>query len=762
MLLRYLLILTAWAAGISALQVQAAIPSTACLATLFLPGACALAVRRIRLLGAVLLALALGFAYAALRAEFRLADRLPASLEGQTLTVRGHIADLPQTSRYGQRFILAPDKPAAADIPSRIQVNWYGNPPYLEAGQRWELQLRLKRPHGTQNPGSFDAEAWLLQQRIGATASVRAGTALPRHGEDAWLARLRDHLRQHLRSTLGNAPYAGVIIALAIGDQGGIPAQQWQRFANTGITHLVSISGLHITLLATLAALATRSLWRRSATLCACISAPRAALLAGVFTAIAYSLMAGMTIPTQRTLLMLLVTAGGLWRARPMPASAIWLSALALVLLFDPFAPLSPGFWLSFLAVGALLWAGLRPLGNMPRWRGWLSAQWAATLATGPLLMLWFGQLPLYSPLANAFAIPVVSLLVTPLTLAGLVDPSGLLLQAAERLFALTDWLLGHIEQWPGARGGLLMPPVWSMLPASLGVLILLSPHGLPGRWLGSFGLLPLFVPHSHPLPAGEFEIRILDVGQGQAVLVRTQQHQLLFDTGPPGSERSILPALRQHGHQALDILVLSHNDKDHTGAADGLLPQLANTSIVHSLPDNHPLLAGHKAKRCTGGESWNWDGVTLRWLWPPAGFSGSDNAGSCVLLVDNGRQRVLIPADIGQAEERSLLAEALPRVDVLLAAHHGSKSSSGTDWVATLAPQHVIFSAGYLNRFRHPHPDTVARFATVGSRCWLSARDGSILIQSGPEIRVRSWRKQHPRYWYTEVSSVPSQNTCQ
>ncbi|WP_051279202.1 DNA internalization-related competence protein ComEC/Rec2 [Chitinilyticum aquatile] len=762
MLLRYLLILAAWAAGITLLQTLPVLPAHGWLAAFFLPAFLALFFVRTRPMAAILFAVALGFTYASLRAESRLAGQLPAALEGQTVTIRGHIADLPQAARYGQRFILATDPATLAGIPARIQVNWYGKPPPLAAGQRWQLQLRLKRPHGTQNPGAFDAESWLLQQDIGATASVRTAEALPADGLDAWLARLRNQIRQYMQNKLGDAPYAGVIIALAIGDQGGIPAQQWQRFANTGVTHLVSISGLHITLLAALAALTVRFFWRRSAWLCARFSAPRAALAAGVCMAIAYSLMAGMTIPTQRTLLMLLVATWGLWRTRVIPASAIWLTALALVLLFDPFATLSPGFWLSFLTVGALLWAGQRTLGTAPRWQGWLTTQWAATLATTPVLLLWFGQLPLYSPLANGFAIPAVSLLVTPLALAGLLDPSGMLLHAAERVFAMTDWLLMHIETWPWANSSLHMPPAWTMLPAATGIAILLAPRGLPGRWLGCCGLIPLFLPAGNPLPAGEFEIRILDVGQGQAVLVRTQQHQLLFDTGPPGSERSILPVLRQNGQTTVDVLVLSHNDKDHTGAAEALLPQFPKARLMHGIPGQHSLLAGRTASRCVAGEHWQWDGVTFRWLWPPADFSkSSDNAGSCVLLVDNGRQRVLIPADIGQTEESALLAQPLPRVDVLLAAHHGSKSSSGADWIAALAPRHVVFSVGYLNRFRHPHPDTQARFAEAGSRAWLTARDGAILIRSGAELDIRGWREQRPRYWYTAISSAPLHDTA-
>ncbi|MBE9610077.1 DNA internalization-related competence protein ComEC/Rec2 [Chitinilyticum piscinae] len=747
MLLRLLLPMAAFVAGVVLLHQQTSLPAASSLPLLFLPGLLAMSLRRTRMLGSLLLALALGICHASWQARTRLEQRLPAALEGQTMELRGRIEGLPQNARNGLRLVFAPDPGQQDGLPARILLRWYKPSITPVPGQRWQFTVSLKRPHGMQNPASFDAESWLLQENLGATGTIRSGTPLQDSRLSAPVDQLRSLLQQRMETALGHSEYAGVIIALAIGEQSAIPAEQWQRFAATGITHLVSISGLHITLLAALAALATRSIWRRIPRLCSRFGAPRAAIIAGVCTAIIYSLLAGMSIPTQRTLIMLLLAALALWQQRPWPGSLIWLAALALVVTLDPFAVLSPGFWLSFLTVGALLWAGLASLRTGARWQGWIQTQWAATLATAPLLLLWFGQLPLYSPLANAIAIPLVSLLVTPLTLLGLLDPSDELLQLAAKLFGWLDLVLQQLAAAPHATLRLAAPSAWALLLAAGGVTLLLAPRGLSGRWLGGIALLPALTGSPpQPLADGEFAVTVFDIGQGLSVQVQTRSHSLLFDTGPPGSER----LLASQFPTAPDVLVLSHNDNDHIGAAAALLAQFPHSTLWHSLPSHHPLLAGRTVHSCTAGQSWEWNGIAFRWLWPPAGFSGSDNASSCTLLIDNGHQRILIPADMGLPEEALLLADALPDIDVLVAGHHGSKNSTGSDWLAALQPEHVIYSAGYRNRFGHPAAATRQRVQAQGSREWRTDLQGAILIRGGRLLELHAWRELQPRYWYT------------
>ncbi len=518
---------------------------------------------------------------------------------------------------------------------------------------------------------------------------------------------------------------------------------------------MVSISGLHITLVAGLVALAVGALWRRVPRLAGRIGAPRARLVAGMLAAFGYSALAGFAVPTQRTLLMLLIAGLALLRARRLPVSLIWLLALFAVVLLDPFAVLAPGFWLSFLTVGALLWLSARRTGRLHWLRGWAGTQWAATLASFPLLLFLFQQLPLVSPLANAVAIPLVSLVVTPLALLGALDPSGMLLLAAERLFAVTDWLLGWLAALPHASVTLPAPPLWTLLPAGCGVLLLLMPAGFAGRWLAPAFLLPMLLPRSEPLPAGHYRAVVLDVGQGLAVLVQTRNHALLYDTGPPGSaERQILPSLRALGVKRLDRLVVSHNDNDHAGGADAVLAAFPVSAWLSQLPQTHPArLRPVPHQHCQTGQQWQWDGMHFDVTWPAPDYAGrDDNAHSCVLRISNGRHALLLPGDIGRAEEIQLAEAGLAATTIVVAPHHGSRSSSSEALIAATDPAWVAYSAGYLNRFRHPNRVIVERYAAHGTQALRTDHDGALLFDVGDGIDAHGWRKLAPHYWHWQT----------
>jgi len=503
--------------------------------------------------------------------------------------------------------------------------------------------------------------------------------------------------------------------------------------------------------------------WRRIPRLAQRFAAQRAALIAGVITALIYSLLAGMAVPTQRTVLMLLVAALCLWRAKPMVVSGIWAAALLAVVVFDPFAVLSVGFWLSFLVVGFLIWAGANRIGDVKQWQVWIGTQWAATVASLPILLVVFGQFPLVSPVANAVAIPLVSMLVTPLALLGLLDPTGMLLHWAERVFAWVDVLLQWCLSWPMIDLK-INTPAMSILPiAMLGIALLLLPRGMPARWLGWVMLLPLFFTPKPTLPVNQFTAHVLDVGQGLSVLVQTQNHALLFDTGQAANgERVLLPVLRQTGIHRLDKLILSHNDLDHIGAAPVLLGQdggraVPIAQIVHSLPPLHPILATPIAQQaCQTGQMWQWDGVQFSMLWlRPEYPARDDNAKGCVLRINNAHHSLLIPADIGRLEEGELVAAGLLPTDIVIAPHHGSKNSSSDLFIQALQPKYTVFSAGFLNHFRHPHPDVEARYAAVGTQLLRTDQMGAIGFTVGERIEVQQQRAIAPRYWYTATPSA-------
>lgn len=772
MLSRYLLCITCFVLGVIALQQQASLPPwwwaavSACTALLMLRARHWL----IQCIAIALLAASVGFAWAHWRAEIRMAQRIPSHLLGETLWVTGYISDLPQASRFGPRFVLTPENPIAGGWqPQRIQVNANDKHGPFLAGERWRLALKLKPIHGSVNPAGFDLESWFLQQNIAAVGSVKSAERINELADAAWLLRIRAALRERIVHALPDAPYQGVMVALTIGDQGAIPKDQWQRFAQTGITHLISISGLHITLLAALSASVVLFIWRRIPRWAQRFAAQRAALIAGVITALMYSLLAGMAVPTQRTVLMLLVAALCLWRAKPMAISAMWSAALMAVVVFDPFAVLSVGFWLSFLVVGYLIWVGANRIGDVKQWQVWVGTQWAATLASLPILLVVFGQFPLVSPVANAVAIPVVSILVTPLALLGLLDPTGTLLHWAERLFAWVDVVLQWCLSWPMIDLQ-INTPTMGMLPiAMIGIALLLLPRGIPARWLGWVMLLPLFFTPKPTLPVNEFTAHVLDVGQGLSVLVQTQNHALLFDTGQAANgERVLLPVLRQAGIHHLDKLILSHNDVDHIGAAPVLLGldggrAISIAEIVHSLPRQTPLLQPLSAtpiaqqisqQACQAGQSWQWDGVQFSMLWLRPDYAArDDNAKGCVLRINNAHHSLLIPADIGRLEEGELVAAGLPPTDIVIAPHHGSKSSSSEPFIQALQPKYTVFSAGFLNHFRHPHPDVAARYAAAGSELLRTDQMGAIGFTVGQQIQVQQQRAVAPRYWYTATT---------
>jgi competence protein ComEC len=731
----------------------------------------------------VLLAFSLGFFWAATCAQIRLTDELPKEWEGQDIQIIGVIASMPQQHDRGQRFkfdveqILTPQ----AAIPRHISLSHYVGGFQNEAvnqkvedatyhaGQRWQFTVRVKRPHSTINPHGFDFEAWALERNI------RAGGYVRKHEGNRMLdaavyhpqyviEMLREKIRNRMSRVLQDKEYGGVLRALAIGDESGIKQEDWQVFLKTGTNHLMSISGLHITMLAGLAFSLTQLLWRRSEWLTIKLPARKAATLVGAIIALAYSLIAGFSIPTQRTLYMLSVFAVALWIGRHIAISRVLAYALLIVVILDPWAVLAPGFWLSFGAVAVIAYA-LNGRLSQPHWlRAAITTQWAVSLGLMPLLLIMFQQVSIISPLANALAIPAISLIVVPLTLLGAMLPIDWILltayQAIHFCMMALEWMAdSSFSVWQQQA-----PPFWTLPLAVLGVLWILLPRGVPMRWLGFVAILPMFLVQSPALPFGAMRVAVLDVGQGLAVAVTTQQHALLYDTGPRYSSqndsgsRIILPYLRAAGTRQLDTLVVSHDDNDHSGGTSSILSQIPVQRVLSSLPKDSLVHEHSNHVPCAEGQAWQWDGVKFEMISPMAeSYQKSnikDNDRSCVLRITSQFGRVLIPGDIERGVENALLqSEYALKSDVLIAPHHGSKTSSTRAFVEEVSPSAVVFTMGYLNRFHHPHPSVIERYEAIASKIYRSDQDGAVIIDfiSESGIEITRWRQQAKRYWHQD-----------
>ncbi|MBZ0105454.1 MAG: DNA internalization-related competence protein ComEC/Rec2 [Sulfuricella denitrificans] len=776
----------AFAAGVWLLQQQPALPPLYW-AWLLLPLALlAFALRRasswpargLKHLCSKTLWLAFGFFWAASFAQMRLADALPERWEGQDIRISGVIAGLPASNARGLRFEFDVEKviTPGAHVPGHIQLSWFdggfGRPavhavPPLHPGERWELSVRLKRPHGNANPFGFDYEAWLLERNIRATGYVREAPENRRMTERVYrpaylIEVVREAASRRLSLVLVNRPYAGVLKALAIGEQNAIPPAQWQVFLRTGVNHLMSISGLHVTMISGFFFALAYWLWRRSAALTLWLPARKAAVLAGVMAALAYALLSGFGVPTQRTLYMLSVVAVALWLGRTSSPFSVVSLALLVVLLLDPWAVMSPGFWLSFGAVVAMMGAGVGRIGR-PHWLAeWGRVQWAVTLALVPALLAMFQQISIVSPLANAVAIPLISLVVTPLTLLGTILPLDFMLFAAHLAMEGCMRFLTWLSALPVAVWQQHGPPVWTLLLAMLGVLWLLLPRGFPARWLGAIWFLPMFMVLPPRPVQGELWLTVLDVGQGLAVVARTRDHALLYDTGPQfGAEadsgsRIIVPFLRGTGIRRLDGMVISHDDLDHSGGAQSVLQAEPVEWLLSSLPPESPALNGVTINsRCFAGQTWEWDGVKFAMLHPPLdsyqydGFK--DNDRGCVLKISSAFGSVLLPADIERVSEQDLL-ERSPQplaADVLVVPHHGSLTSSTEAFIDAVHPATAIFTVGYRNRFGHPKADVVERYRKRGIKTWRTDKSGALELRFGDDgLSLQGQRQLRKRYW--------------
>ena len=798
-----LLLILALTAGIAIVALFSALPERRITTILLIAAIVSLYYKRFFISGTFLV----GIFWALLYGWAGLEQQLDRRYEGQDLWLTATVSSLPvnrQRAGYSsyQRFeatvisieTVAQSPPDQAfAIPDKVRLSWYGGEP-VRPGELWRWKVRLKRPRGFSNPAGFDYEGWLFEQRIGATGYIKRAdenSLLDSFVATEALQRLRWAISTKIGSLIGEAKYFGPMLALINGDRSYLTSTQWETLLSTGTNHLIVISGLHIGLIAVLAYQLVGFLlrrirlpnWRAAHGFMPITDSVAVQCWAAIIAAGFYTAIAGFSLSTQRAFIMVSVVMIGQLSGRNVRPLSSFLLALACVLIIDPLAVISAGFWLSFSAVAALLYVFVNrhpaSPGQIGRiWNNWGLAQWTVFVALMPILSMLLLNVSLVSPLANLIAVPVVSLLIVPLTLAGaLLAP--LFETAANQLLLVANWLFGwlwvYLEQlasigdfgwYPGGISG------WSFIASFVAIVLLLAPKGTPGRWLGIICFLPLLIPTSTGLNPTELEVAILDVGQGLSVNIRTENHGLLYDTGPRFSPEFdagsavVVPFLRKQGTGKLDVLLLSHGDIDHVGGASSVLKAIDVDSLllgsrnkqISQLQNEFP----ERTASCIAGNGWQWDGVQFDLLYPFEQVERRENNYSCVMMIKTPHVSILLTGDIEAKVEKQLVEKYGDQLkaDILIAPHHGSNTSSSQQFIEAVLPDQVVISSGFNNRYRHPHSAVLSRYHSVGSDIINTAREGAIVYYfkgsnyfngNIEKIEPLRFRKENRKYWHSD-----------
>jgi len=762
----------------------------------------------------------IGIIYTVNFSKNQLSYQLNDQFIGQSMLINGQVSSIPVYSGKAQRFefdidhyrVLSSEsqtgKESSVKFPQKVRLSWYYGS-QVNAGEKWQLEVRLKPPHGFMNPGSFDYERWLFQHGIHATGYVRKSGLNLKHQAASSLS--IDNIRQSIGQFIDAAGYKknntneinafALVKALSTGDKSSISSQQWRVLAQTGTSHLMAISGLHIGLSCLFAFVLIRRVL--PAFVMTRIPAQHVALVGGMMIALLYALIAGLSIPTQRAIIMLFaLSIMMLIRRNNRPLDSLGF-ALFLVLLLDPLAILSAGFWFSFSAVAVIFISVMtvqkQDVGDISLMRKitnilkqWVRLQLIISVFLLPLSLFMFQQVSLISPLANLLLIPYVSFLVVPVVLLAIIC-TYLFQDIAELLFNLAAWLLesvwpvlSYLSELPFAlwvRGDV---DVFELLMASIAILLIFFArklshyvvHNLLSNkkqnlitvsWLLRFTVsllfVPLFITNKPAAIAGEYQLAILDVGQGSAAVVQTQNHVLVFDSGAKFSDRLdagsgvVIPYLRSENVTMIDYLIISHGDMDHIGGAQAILDAYPETHLIGQDLDNlvvNNTQPGNK-KACVADMRWQWDGVDFEFLSPVEEDSFSEskkrNNHSCVLRISSQTGSVLFTGDIEKKVEQQLLNKYGNQLssDILIVPHHGSNTSSSTAFIRAVNPKISLFSVGYKNRYRLPNNQVITRYQSPSRELLQTDNSGAITVKltDSVGIIIEKYRETALKYWH-------------
>lgn len=713
-----------------------------------------------------LLAIVAGMLWSFIYAHTFMEKPIAVEWEDKPILVVGHVIDLPVMSLQQCHFVLKTCS-LRKDRPQLLKLTWYNTCPQLIPGQTWQLMVKLKQPRGLSNPGGMDFQAWAIQQGVSAIGYVmnsKSNKLLSNNKLNNIINQLRYKIMRLQQKSLPPIDGARFIPALTIGDRQTIRQGDWEVLQNTGTNHLVAIAGLHIGLVTGLLFFLIRKSWCLIPRLALYLPAQQAAALLAMCGALFYGALAGFALPTRRALIMLTVFFLATFFKRRIPAWHSYSLALFFVVLIDPTIILSMSFWLSFMAVGVIIYTMTGRIGAPGRIKRSLQMQCAVSIGVLPCTLLFFQKASFISPLVNAIVVPIVGLIVIPL---GLTGSLFLLVNhwLAIKVLALSAytmqavwWILSTASHLPYMAIDSAMPTLTVFLFFCVGLFLLLSARGFPFKSLSLFLFLPFFFIKKESIPPHGAKFTLLDVGQGLASVLQTEHHVLLFDTGPglPGGfnagDEVVVPYLRKQGIRRVDLLIISHGDNDHAGGAAAIIKKLNISEIRTSVPDKFP--SSWRARHCYAGQHWMWDGVIFTVLSPNEHDDlTSKNDHSCVLRVQMGQHAILLTGDIEKNSEEALVRSNPTRLraEILQVPHHGSRTSSTPAFIRAVNPQYALFAIGYHNRFHFPANVVIQRYEAIHAKGYDTASSGALTFLIWPDSAVTAplaYREIIARWW--------------
>ncbi len=718
----------------------------------------------------------IGFSWAHFQANQLLQHQLTDEYIGKNIQIEGYIASLPTVDTRKTRFEFDVEKvlaPTPSSFPKKLVLSWYRpTKQTFNVGDKWRLTVRVKPPRTFANPGAFDYNKWLLQKGILATGYIRSKEPNKLMASDAWsypVQRLRQSLQFRLNQSKLDAQVLPFVRALVIGDRSGLTTEDWAVLQKTGTIHLMAISGLHVGLVAAFVFFISRFIWSWIPAAALYLAAPRAAAVAAWFAAFFYSALAGFALPTQRAMIMLSIILLALLIKKRIQPTVVFSLALMVVLIFDSFSVLSVSFWLSFGAVALIYYfifisTQVDKASRRSRFKLWFNLQVFISIGLLPLTIQFFQQAPILSPIANVIAVPVIGFIIVPLCFVACIflfineTLAMLVFDVISSIFSMLWSFLLWFSELSFSTYAFATPSMLAFILAMLGVVMVFMPAVLRIRWLGLVCCVPILFPLHATIQGNEFKLTVLDVGQGLSAVIRTDEHSLVFDTGPKYSQHFntgravVIPFLREQGINNLNTLLVSHADNDHIGGAASILSGISTQAILTSVPDDFSDNKQKNVKRCVRGMSWQWNEVEFEIIHPDLEDyqSGlSENNLSCVLLISSNTQRVLLTGDIESAAEKLILQryQNLNNLDLIIAPHHGSKTSSSNEFIQQLNPQRVIFPVGWRNRFHFPHQTVLSRYLSLPAEIYLTSESGAISFDSETQEMVQ-FRHQNRSYW--------------